>query len=131
MRLIPKTNISDTLKSKIDFLVSADEHENDSGPIKNWFFKASEDHLLVIVIEEETQIGIIYHGGTIEAKDVGWWIASQYRRRGFGSQAIDLLAEFLKMQGVIGIGKITIDTYEGMYNEASRKLVIRLKEFFM
>ena len=115
----------------MDYLVSANEHKNDCGPTKNWFSDASEDHLLVIVIEEEAPIGIIYYGGKNTAKDVGWWIASQYRRRNFGSQAIDLLAGFLKAQGVTGIGQITIDTYQGMYNEASSKLVIRLKEYFI
>lgn len=116
---------------KMDRLVSADEHKNDSGPIKNWASDASEEHLLVILLGDEVPVGIVHYGGIDSAKDVGWWIASEYRGRGYGNQAIDLLAQFLKRQGVTGIGKITIDTYQGLYNDASCKLVKRLKAYFI
>lgn len=131
IELIKKSLLNQSMTKKMNFLVELSAHKFDKGPILNWSIPNSSEFLLVIVQDKENPIGIIYHGGPEYSHDVGWWLAQEYRGKRYGSQAIDILAEHLKGVGVTGIGSVTIDTYQGEYDEASSKLVQRLKQYFI
>jgi len=131
VKLVPKTKLEVPLKNEMDNEVRKLEHKDDKGPIQNWFTDNCAEHLLVMVIDDNLPIGIIYFGGTNSATDVGWWIISRYRGKKYGNKAIDELAVFLKGRGVTAIGRISVDTYLGKYDEASCELVKRLKKHFI
>ncbi|MBT3045025.1 MAG: GNAT family N-acetyltransferase [Candidatus Thiodiazotropha sp. (ex Codakia orbicularis)] len=111
-------------------IIGHNDHEFDKGPISNWSNPTSSSFLLVVVLDENNPIGLIYHGGPVDNHDVGWWIAKNFRRKGLGSLTMEVLASYLKGIGVTRIGNITIDTYDGKYNDASSKLVKKLKSHF-
>jgi len=130
LKLVPKLNLSTSLVDIINDEVRKECHKYDSGPKNNWFTDSCAEHLLVIVINDKQPIGIIYYGGNKDVIDVGWWISSLYRNKGYGTKAIDELATFLKDSGITGVGRISIDIYRSEYNVPSCKLVKRLKKNF-
>jgi len=102
------------------------QHADDEGPRHVWDNPSCE-HLLLGVLMGSTAIGAVYHGGPPYARDVAWWLDSEYRGRGLGRAMVDALALRLKSAGVTGIGEISI---QGRYGQQSSALVRRLKRHF-
>ena len=69
-------------------------------------------------------IGILYRGPSSSGVDAAWWVDSQFRRQGYGYEAVDLLGDLLKKEGVCKIGNIPI---RGNFSDASAKLAARLR----
>jgi RimJ/RimL family protein N-acetyltransferase len=129
VRLVKRENLTAVQYNQLHQLGSCDEHAFDRGAITNW--KEYAGTVLVIVLRVSgLPIGLISASGPQGEMDVAWWVASHYRQKGFAREAIDLLAAYLKRQGVSGIRPITVDTYRGAHNAASAALVRRLKRHF-
>ena len=131
VRIIRKADLSDGQTQSLRSRVQLDKHEFDSGPCAVWDNPPYKGNIF-IALESATDdpIGILYRGCPNDALDVGWWLDSSFRGAGYGSEMIDRFASILKGEGVTRIGPITVDTYKGLYNEASAKLVRRLKAHF-
>lgn len=59
--------------------------------------------------------------GVVESANVGYWIASQYARQGYMSEAIQILLDF-------AFGKLNLHRVEAaclVHNEASRNLLLK------
>ena len=122
--IIRKTQIT---KAQLDYLrkrVSLPEHAHDIGPCSNLDDDPYAPNLFIIVHNESQKpIGILHRGGPKEAIEVGWWIDSEYRGQGYGSEAVDLFAELLiEEEGVTGVGNIRVVTYGEKHTEESIKL---------
>ncbi|TKB79382.1 MAG: GNAT family N-acetyltransferase [Nitrospira sp.] len=82
------------------------------------------------VADAQVPIGILYADGPLHSTVPSWWLDSQYRGKGLGSQAMDAFAEVLKARGVTGLGAIPIDTFAGKYHEQSCALARRIRCHF-
>ena len=104
------------------------EHANDSGPCRVW---NTYQFALYAFIQRDTGLPIAISEASGRPVAVpGWWIDSKFRRMGYGNELVDLLARKLKADGVTGIGRIPIDTYNGNYNEQSTRLATRIRAHF-
>lgn len=128
LRLVPKNELPEQQRQHIDTRLAAPEHQFDGGPAQCWKIYAS--YLYAFVHRElNLPIAIAEASGRPTAVP-GWWIDSQFRGQGYGYELVDLLAAYLKADGATDIGRIPIDTYNGVYNEQSTKLAKRLRERF-
>ena len=126
--IVLKADLTERQARHLNERLSAPEHENDNGPCRVW--NRYEVALYAFVERERTlPIGIAEASGRPIATP-GWWIDSAYRGAHYGNELVDLLAEQLKSEGVTGIGRITIDTYLGTYNEPSSRLAQRIRKHF-
>ena len=126
--IVLKTDLTERQAHHLNERLLAPEHKNDNGPCRVWHIY--EVALYAFVEREKAlPIGIAEASGRPIATP-GWWIDSEYRGAHYGNELVDLLAEQLKSEGVTGIGRITIDTYLGTYNEQSSRLAQRIRKHF-
>ena len=127
----PYSMLDENRISALNSRVAAPEHRFDNGPCNSWNTPSYFPCLYAISKSDpELIIGILYAGGPKTKIDVGWWLDSLYRGKGYASEAIDLLACHLKNSGVTGVGNILVDTFQGNYHDASSKLLARFKAHF-
>ena len=67
-------------------------------------------------------IGVMEASGPRDAVNAGWWIDYQSRGRGFGKEAVALLAHYLKREGYTGVGLIAVIADDKGSETASRRL---------
>jgi len=128
LEIVPKSKLTDFQTRHLNERLMAPEHKNDSGPCRVW---NTYQFALYAFVEKKVElpIGIAEASGRPIATP-GWWIDSKYRGKGYGNELVDLLATQLKSEGVIGLGKIPIDTHLGSYNEQSSRLARRIRAHF-
>lgn len=102
--------------------------EGACGPINAWY---AYKHFLYafVLLETQTPIAIAEASGR-PVSAPGWWIAPEHRGQGYGNELVDLLATYLKADGVTQISSIPIQTPGGKYDEQSSRLVARLRRQF-
>ncbi len=111
------------------------EEELKKGRVKlpsfNRWDRLSHHNLYVIFDEDEGKpVGLIDWTGPLTAAEPAWWIHSTSRRKGYGTRAVEMLAEVMHRTGVKHIKDISIDTKtEGEYR-ASSKLAQHLRRHF-
>lgn len=87
--------------------------------------KASGDYLPFVIVDDETDrpVGQI-HAGRIDRYNhnaqIGFQILPQYRRQGFGNDAVVTLLDYLFLD--LNLNRVSADVYE--YNDASLKLLL-------
>ena len=126
--LVTKQELTEPQALHLIGRLAAPEHANDSGPCRVW---STYQSALYAFIHKETGVPIAIAEASGRPIAVpGWWIDSKFRGMGYGNELADLLAAKLKSEGVIGIGRIPIDTYNGNYNEQSSRLVKKITACF-
>lgn len=129
--IIPRSSLDERSILTLTKRIAAPEHAFDNGPCKFWSMPSYFPNLYAIMeIQSQVPIGILYASGLPTHIDAAWWLDSLYHGRGYASEAVDLFATYLKANGVTGVGPITVDTYQGKYNEASCRLTARFKAHF-
>ncbi len=133
VRIVPKARVDNIVLAIISQRIAAPEHANDSGACKSWSNSNLINYFYVVfagVANAQVPIGVLYADGPLDRTVPSWWLDSQYRGKGFGSQAIDAFAEELRARGVTGLGAIPIDTFAGKYHEQSCALARRIRHHF-
>ena len=128
LTIISKNNLTEGQRQHLDQRLTAFEHLNDNGPIRCW--NVYQEYLYAFINREINLPIAIAEASGRPISTPGWWIDSEFRGQGFGNELVDLLAGQLKAEGVIGIGPIPIDSYLGVYDDQSIKLVKRLRGHF-
>ncbi|MEJ1414247.1 MAG: hypothetical protein RPU13_13535 [Candidatus Sedimenticola sp. (ex Thyasira tokunagai)] len=128
-KIVPKDKLTDEHLLYINERIDAPEHKDDKGPPKVW---NTYPNGLYAVIEKSsnTPVGLIEASGPSESVAPGWWLDSQVRGKGNGNKMVDALAEYLKLHGVTGVGKIIIQSAGGVHDAASEKLKRRYQAHF-
>ena len=75
-----------------------------------------------IIPYSEIVVGLVEASGPKDAVNPGWWIDSKYRGQGIGGILATELAIYLRELGYYDVENISIQTYQGTYDQASRKL---------
>jgi len=102
--------------------------EGECGPVRAWY---GYTHYLYAFVPAESQAPIaIAEASGRPASSPGWWIDPKFRSQGYGNELIDLLAEYLRADGVTTIMPILIQTPGGKYDTQSRRLALRLLSYF-
>jgi len=133
VRIVPKTLVGDNELAIVSQRIAAPEHAYDNGACKSWSNPNVVNYLYVVfagAVDAQVPIGVLYADGPLHRTVPSWWLDSQYRGKGFGSQAMDAFAEVLKAHGVTGIGAIPIDTFAGKYHKQSCALARRIRCHF-
>ncbi|MFN0317648.1 MAG: GNAT family N-acetyltransferase [Burkholderiales bacterium] len=126
--IITKQQLTERQALHLNERLAAPEHANDSGPCRVW---STYQFALYAFIHKETGLPIAIAEASGRPVAVpGWWIDSKFRGMGYGNELVDLLAAKLKSEGVTGIGRILIDTYNGHYNAQSSRLAKRIRAHF-
>lgn len=133
IRIIHKPLVGDSELAIISQRIAASEHADDNGACKSWNNPNATNYLYVVfagAADSQVPIGVFYADGPLHSTVLSWWLDSQYRGKGLGSQAIDAFAGVLKKRGVTGLGAIPIDTFAGKYHEQSCALARRIRSHF-
>jgi hypothetical protein len=110
--------------------IFAAEHEADAGPRSVWDNRNYCPRFSVILlIKQRLPIGTFYIGGPKNSVVVDWWLDSRYRKQGYATEAIDLLATNLKIGGYTGVGRMS-NKAVGDELIASQKLIDRFRNHF-
>jgi len=129
LRIVPKSDLTEEQLRYIEERISAPEHIDDAGPPTVWnIYKYGL--YAVIDSDSNTPVGIIEASGPPESIAPGWWLDSRVRGKGLGNKMVDVLAEYLKKHGYIGVGYIRIQTRNQFYDGASSTLAKRFREHF-
>lgn len=84
-------------------------HRGEPGPSNTWEWPAYAQNLYAILNENRIPIGIVYMVGSVGIPiDIGWWIDTDFRGRGYAGPAIDACAKLLKKRGATSVGHILI-----------------------
>jgi GNAT superfamily N-acetyltransferase len=118
----------ETLIERVDRWLSAPEHANDGGPPRVWNTYSS-GLFAFIDPDSGTPVGIAEASG-YPIVSPGWWIDSLFRGKGYGSELVDVLASYLKAQGCTQVGRISIQTHLGKFDEQSSRLAQRFRSHF-
>jgi len=130
--IIRRKNLDKESIKRLTERVAADDHLYDKGACSIWGNPSYFSKLYVVIeIKSQLPVGILYAGGPPDRTDAAWWIDSLHRGKCYASEAVDLFAEYLKANGVTGVGEILVDTYQGKYDKESCSLVKRFKEYFV
>lgn len=115
LKIVEKSDLTQSQCRYLDERLAAPEHANDSGPIRAW---NTHQQFLYVFVYKQLKLPIAISEASGRPTSVpGWWIDSRFRGQGFGNELVDLLASYLKAHGVSRIGPIPIDTYRGEYHE--------------
>jgi len=126
--IVPKKELSDEQRRYLDERLAAPEHQNDKGPSQVW--NAYEGFLYAFIHKESNLPIAIAEASGRPVATPGWWVDSKFRGQGYGNEVVDLLAEFLKTDGVTDIGAILIESYCNEYDEQSTRLARRIRNRF-
>lgn len=129
IRIVEKLSLTSDQLQHLEWRLSLPEHQFDCGPRSVWETKGYQPHLFAaILLATAEPIGIVYRAGLPNEINAAWWIDSKYRGKGYGSEMVDLLAKQLLEEGVTGVGDIVNNTFRGEYDQASQRLLSRLKQ---
>lgn len=126
--IVPKNELSDEQRRYLDARLAAPEHRHDRGPPQVW---SRYERFLYAFIDKELDLPIaIAQAPGRPIASPAWWVDSKFRGQGYGNEVVDLLAEFLKTDGVTDIGAIQIESYCNEYDEQSIRLARRIRSRF-
>jgi RimJ/RimL family protein N-acetyltransferase len=126
--IVPKNELSDEQRRYLKERLAAPEHRNDKGPAHVWNTSRA---FLYAFIDKELNLPIaIAEASGRPLATPAWWVDSKFRSQGYGNEVVDLLAEFLKTDGVTDIGAIQIESYCNEYDEQSTRLARRIRSRF-
>ncbi|MGH8727578.1 MAG: GNAT family N-acetyltransferase [Burkholderiales bacterium] len=126
--IVPKNQLSDEQRRYLDERLAVPEHRNDKGPLQVW---NKYERFLYAYIHKELNLPIaLAQAPGRPVASPAWWIDSKFRGQGYGNEVVDLLAEFLKKDGVTDIGAIQIESYCNEYDEQSTRLARRIRSRF-
>ena len=126
--IVPKNELSDEQRRYLKERLAAPEHRNDKGPPHVWNTSRA---FLYAFIDKELNLPIaIAEASGRPLATPAWWVDSKFRGQGYGNEVVDLLAEFLKTDGVTDIGAIQIESYCNEYDEQSTRLARRIRSRF-
>ena len=126
IRLIEKTELSEQQLEAVSERLTAPEPRNDKGPIQCWHSYPPHTMYAFFHCKTGGVVGVADASGPANQVNAGWWIDLDYRGKGHGRELVVLLAAKLKSKGYRGVGGIKVDTWQGKYDAASR----RLREIF-
>jgi RimJ/RimL family protein N-acetyltransferase len=126
--IVPKSELSDEQRRYLDERLAAPEHRNDRGPPQVW--NKYDAFLYAFIHNELNQPIAIAEASGRPLASPSWWVDSKFRGQGYGNEVVDLLAEFLKTDGVTDIGAIMIESYCNEYDEQSVRLARRIRSRF-
>lgn len=127
IELIPAEQVDDLVRSEMDTL-AAEHRDEFAGLLTDWG-RHPASHAFVVRDRAASRIvGLVSWTGTAYAADPSWWISK--KGKGYGTRAVELLADELVKAGVQVIGPIRIDTRCGEFDEPSRRLAQRLRTCF-
>jgi len=108
----------------------AGEHRSEFPELfSSWERDHPADTFYVVIDRDlDDPVGLICCGGIPDYVRPAWWIA--YKNQGYGTAAVQLLADEFKRLGVSAIGDIQIQTVGGQYDTASEKLADYLRRSF-
>ena len=125
VELVEKGKLSPEQSEYMAERLNDPDHRGDKGPPDVW--DVYEHNLYAIVsLEKRLPVGIIEVTLNYPPRP-GWWIDSQFRKKGYGKAAMDKLAKLLVDAGVPEIGEIA---YRGQCQVGSKKLGKYLEERF-
>ena len=128
LTIILKSELSEVQARHLSGRLAAPEHQHDNGPAQVWHIYQAG---LYAFIHKVSMLPIaIAEASGCPSVSPGWWIDSTFRRQGYGNELVDLLAEYLKAQGVTSVRPILIDPYQNVYDEQSAKLAKRFRTHF-
>lgn len=126
--ITPKNELSDEQRRYLEERLAIPEHRNDKGPPQVW---NKYDRFLYAFIQKEMNVPVaIAQAPGRPVASPAWWVDSKFRGQGYGNEVVDLLAEFLKKDGVTDIGAIQIESYCNEYDEQSTRLARRIRSRF-
>lgn len=102
--------------------------EGECGPIYAWN-NFTRYLYAFLTVDGKTPIAIATASGR-PISSPGWWVDPGCRGQNYGNELVDLLARYLKSDGVTEIGDIPIQTPSGQYDAQSQQLVKRLRSHF-
>lgn len=129
--IVPKADLSEAQKRQVEERRSAPEHALDTGPVQVW--NQYNNGTLYAVIDRQSGqvVGLADASGSSDSVNAGWWIDERFRGQGYEYALVDALAEYLKVKGYTGVGRIAIRVHREEFRVASRKLETRFRERFM
>ena len=128
IEIIPKQDATESQLRRIESRLTAPEHKNDTGPPTIWDTLGYQPNLFIAVdASTGDPVGVLHRSGPLALMDASWWLDSKHRGRRIGSKMIDAFATILVSEGVTNLAPITIQTRQGEYDTASRRLVGRLR----
>lgn len=126
IKIVKKGDLSVEQSKHIAERIESDDHRDDAGPPEVWDAYQSGMYAFFLIEEDNTLIGLAEGSGRPIAAP-GWWIDFNHRVKGYGSELVEMLAEYLVKDGVTEIGNIRV---EGNAEEASQKLKKRFLDRF-
>lgn len=133
VRLIPAEEVKKDaqLSGKVSAILVELKNETVRFPPLNLWDSLIGLNLYVIFDEDEASpVGLIGWKGPIDEATPSWWIHPGSRKKGYGTRAVEKLAEEMHRKGVKQIGDIAIHTKTVREYIASSKLARRLKKHF-
>jgi hypothetical protein len=128
LKLIKKAELTVIQAEHLQLRLELEMHRDDGGPVKCWNIYSS-GLFAFIELDSGLPIAIAEASGN-DCVRPGWWIDSDFRNKKYGYELVDLLAEYLKAQGVRQVGPILIQTLQGSYDTRSTKLALRFRSHF-
>lgn len=130
VRIVPKEELSTEQLQQLNDSLSNPIHSADGGMPVVWVGQSCNGRFAIIDEETNFAVGAVECSSPLHEAAPSWWVDSRFREQGFGYAMVDALVPFLKERGYSGIGHIRVQTRNGLYDEASRKLVHRFCELF-
>ena len=133
VRLIPAEEVirDEQLSNKVSVMMDELKNETVRFPSLHVWDSLVGINLYIIFDEDEgNPVGLIGWIGPTDEATPRWWIRPSSRRKGYGSPAVEKLAEEMHRKGVTQIREIEIHTKTVREHMASRKLAHRLRKCF-
>ena len=125
---VEKNALSEAQLSLVSARLGLPEHHDDLGLPQVW--NTYQLGLFAFFEVESGNLVALAEASGIDNVQPGWWVDSSFRGKGYGKKVVDILAKYLKAQGVKRIGSIPIITHQQKYDGASKKLAQRLCSHF-
>ncbi len=127
LTVVGRSDLSTEQLERLEVRLQHQDHAHDGGPIGDWNNPGYALRLYAAVEDCGDVAAIFYVSDDRAAASVAWWLDSKHRNQGIGSKAVDALCKYMKMHGWSGVAPTIIQTFEGRYDTASRRLVDRLR----
>jgi RimJ/RimL family protein N-acetyltransferase len=134
VRLIPQGEaVRDAeLRSRVvEMIVEAEQEKGRFALLKEWYRDPTVRNLYVIFDEDmERPVGLVGWSGPPDYAEPFWWVSPGSRRKGYGTYAVERLAEEMHRQGIKDIASIPINSESEAEARASEKLAHHLRKHF-
>ncbi len=128
IRLIRKREVSRDaqLRAKVSDMIAESRQGEDHHSLPSiWEYTLAENFYAIFDQNEDKPVGLIGWKGPHHRVDTSWWIHPKNRRKGYGTRAVELLAEVMARKGIKDF-KAIISAVPGE-DTASGKLAIHLR----